>query len=61
MEISWQGVSIAAVGFGAAAAVFIWGGDDGATIATALVTGVLGLLIPHPVRRAAPAEESGEE
>ena len=58
MNISWQGVAI--VGFGAAASVYIWGGDGGDTIATAIVTGILGLLIPHPVRRAA-KEEAEEE
>ena len=60
MEISWQGVAIAAVGFGAAASVYLWGGDGGDTIATAIVTGILGLLIPHPVRRTA-KEEAEEE
>ena len=60
MNISWQGVAIAAIGFGAAASVYIWGGDGGDTIATAIVTGILGLLIPHPVRRAA-KEEAEEE
>ncbi len=60
MEISWQGVAIAAVGFGAAASVYIWGGEGGDTIATAIVTGILGLLIPHPVRRTA-KEEAEEE
>ncbi len=61
MQINWPTVSIAIAGFAAAAAVFIFGGDDGSVIATALVTGILGFLIPHPPSsKAAQGDESEE-
>lgn len=57
MDISWQGVIVAASGFAAAVAVYLYGGEGGDAIAMAIVTGVLGMLIPHPVRRAEREEE----
>ena len=61
MEISWQGVIVASAGFAAAVAIYLYGGEGGDAIALAIVTGILGMLIPHPVRRVEYEEEEEEE
>lgn len=60
MQISWSGVSIVAIGLAAVVALQIWGGDDSNAISSAVLAGLLGLLAPHPVRRAAAPKAESE-
>ena len=66
MDISWSGVAIVGAGLAAVVALQLWGGDSSGAISSAILAGLLGLLAPHPVRRAAQAkaepasEDSGE-